>query len=566
MNNKILVEVRRQKKLMGLISESDILLENLSGNVMIELLQKILSISKYDAKFRNIFNILKNTEGFREADKIYGTFSTSARMVDFDQFKSKISGLVSLLRTSRATVKPELIEAYKKIFDDFIEIIFTNNQFRDLRNDIFNKYYDSSPDTVKNSIDRLIQIAKEGKTKEFNDAINILSRSVDLRILNYTKKYFPVQPVTGGFWRGLGKSIISELSYFWNKFWVKRNIDTLFKQYNDIVDKLSEDIAANKIENFNLYISNLDKLSKQISEIKINPTDLTNYWNQFKKDLPDNLKDLFEKPDGTLDYGQFESWITYFNTNAAIREKIKPHGFVTRIDALKRILTNKESGISGTVQELSGYKTRMKRVGNFLLKMDARTANETALNKKILSGEFKGYTYGEYIKSLFFYSAFISTLIKTMLDVAERSFPEYDIWFGDKTKFEDPNLPETKFSKALFIKAIIENFNDNFSIFTLTKGKTDIYEFLIQCAKSISPGAYTSARIILHYVKMGGKAPISNEEIKQLQQNIEIGVDTTNNVVMDSVKRSNQFTSEEIEAINRITNEFAESVDTLTNN
>jgi hypothetical protein len=557
MNKKILLEILRYKKLMGINSENNILTESrLPSGTGLDLLMKIFITGTQKPKFADLFNSLKQTQSFKKLDDLYQE-SLGMRSPTFDKFRSNLDAVLRS-RGQIARNFPNLIAAYDKLIDDLVSIIFTNNQFRELRRDIFLDYLDKSPNSTKNSVYQLIQLAENGNKKAFDEAYEVLLQSVDVNILNYTKLYFPVKPlirdrelyygknfwrflkgntnVTSSttlkeFWTGLKKTLSETWSEHQNKT-VKETIDEM----NRIVDKLYLDILANNINNYPAYFENLSVLLKKLndySEGTQQTARLAAIWQQFKKDLPSNseVTKIFTKPDDTVDYIQFNDWIKFFNTG---RDKnLLPKGYTTRFDAIKKILTKSPKEGWGKWNPLAYVS--FTRVANLAFKMDARIKSERVLNRKLFGrAQYAGQTVGSYTLSLFVTSSLVSAFLKTIMDIIDRQFPE-DLWIGEDSKLYDPNRPEGKLTQNLDLigKAFMENFYNQFSFISLVQGETDFIEFLKQVAKSTIPGIYLPAIEFFERSRAAGEEKLNKEQINQIQQNLTI--DTL--AVFDQVKR-----------------------------
>ncbi len=528
MNNKLILEINRQKKLMGLIAEA-------SGPGPVaswggKLLKELLGTTKYvsdKSSFQDLFQKVKDLPSF-----------SSFKSKGINTFEDLVRDSKNINRASQSGVLHKMTDSEYLLFvKDFVKEIFKEPKFKNLRQGIYDEYR-----KLVNVGDR--QVLDDLENFALNDdfvSYNALKKSVQSRtpptfdpnILTHIESKFSKNINPNDF--QIPSTLSEKLKAFFNKkgmefkTWAKGlsmalwddnpikqmiiknkeatdlELERYFVEYEQIIQDFTDEVSKGIYNNKEVYLRRLDELSRKIATG--NKTLLISLWKDMKTRLPDDIKTQFETPDGSLDIAQFREFAQYFDDiskgNSAIR---KPENFVTKLDAVKKTFTNSQltpGSVEGIVR-YSGFKNFSIRLFRFLFRGTARVRAERDLNRKIIGkGAYKGYQVGELIMATTVYGPAIWALLKTLGDLLERNRYIPDWVMFDKENFTNPNQPESNVSFDGIIRVWWKNFNI-LGIDPDTLGE--------KLSQGYSPGLFAAWKFIKE-MKDGGTGPITEPEI-----------------------------------------------------
>lgn len=525
MERKILLEIERQKKLMGILSKSNMINEAGPG-----------PISSWGGKM--IKSLFGTTNYASAKTTVEDLFSKMQSLPSFSKFKNKgIQTLedfvndaknINRVNASTGSVLHKMQDSeYRELAKEMVNLIFKEPNYRPIREGIYQEYKDiiKSKSIIDfNQLNTLENLLKAGDTEGYVALKNSLQGKTpptfDPNIITHLESKFPRKtPNNDGIWVGLYKSLVKDNTLFsaikslYNLFTDQTDklIDEYFIEYNQIVQDFSNDLANGITKNNKNYITRLDELSRKIS--KGSNDQISELWKQTKDRLPENMKSRFVNPDGTMDIGQFKEWINYFDGIEKTQTVLQPQKFVTRFDALKRLFTNPPVGEDlSKLQKFTRTQNVAYRVGNFLKRGTFRLKEERMLNEKIIgSGPYKGYQAGELITSIFIYMPAVHALLKTFGDLLERNEMIPDTFLFDKETFtggEARNVSVKEFLKKsweMMYKELGLNVDDVTNTFL----------------KGFSPGLYYAGKL-WEKLESGGTGPITQTEINEGLKQIEV--------------------------------------------
>jgi hypothetical protein len=542
MNNKLILEISRQKKLMGLITEASGPgpISSWGGKLLKELLGTTKYVS-YKSSFQDLFEKVKDLPSFSSFEskgiRTFEDFVVDAKKIN----EITPSGLGHKMTDSQ----------YLLFVKDFVKEIFKEPNFRNLRQGIYDEYRNLVSVGDRQVLDELEDFAKNDDFASYN----ALKKSVqsetppvfDPNILIHIESKFSKKVTPDDF--QIPSTLLEKLKSFFNKkgmefkTWAKGlsmalwddnpikqmiiknknatdlELERYFVEYEQIIQDFTNEVSKRIYNNKEVYLRRLDELSREIATG--NKTLLISLWKDMKTRLPDQIKTQFEKPDGSLDIAQFREFAQYFddisNGNSIIR---KPEEFVKKYDAITRAFSNYQL-TPGSVEDIKNYsklKNFSIRLFRFLFRGTARVKAERELNRKIITrGAYKGYQVGELIMATTVYGPAIWALLKTFGDLLERNQYLPDWAMFDKENFTNPNQPESNLTLQRLLEVWWKNFN--FLGFTPEAMGQKL-------SQGYAPGLFAAYKF-LKELKDSGTGPITDREIIEgFKKGVE--ADTTN--------------------------------------